>query len=333
MNLVFPASYSTLSPSALASLIENKYELKNIDCQFLLRGVGDTYLVESATAHYILRVYRSSHRSLSEVQAETELLLALTAANIPVSYPIPDSSGAFIQTLEAVEGSRHAVLFTYAPGHSVSLLNEDQLSILGHQMARFHNGSSTIKLSHDRWKIDLTTTLFNPLKIVAPLFAGNPEDLAWWEQAAKQIESRLAHLQTGNFSTGYCHYDFLPKNFHFEGGDITFFDFDFLGYGWLVHDIMTFWIHLALETHFGRMTQEAADNAYAIFVAAYREYRPVSEAELAAVPLLWPGFLLHGTAFHSTHDQFYPFIQPGQLKMRTALSRQLFDRYCTPIAK
>jgi Ser/Thr protein kinase RdoA (MazF antagonist) len=328
MTPVFPASYSTLSSSALASLIKNKYELKDIDCRFLLRGVGDTYLIESATGRYILRIYRSSHRNLSAVQAETELLLALKAADVPVSYPIADNTGAFIQTLEAVEGDRHAVLFTYARGESVSLLNNDQLVLLGHQMARFHNVSSTITLSHDRWTIDLTTTLFDPLKTVAPFFADNPEDLAWWQQAAEQIEGKLAHLPTSNFSSGYCHYDFLPKNFHFDGDSITFFDFDFLGYGWLAHDIMTFWIHLALETHFGRMTQEAADNAYGIFIAAYREYRPFSESELAAVPLLWPGFLLHGTAFHSTHDQFYTFIQPGHLKMRTALVRKLFDRYC-----
>ncbi|WP_298737949.1 hypothetical protein [uncultured Chitinophaga sp.] len=44
-----------------------------------------------------------------------------------------------------------------------------------------------------------------------------------------------------------------PRNFHFENDSITFFDFDIVGYGWLVNDIMTFWQHLELNVYTGRM--------------------------------------------------------------------------------
>src|SRR5258706_8903129 len=150
--------------------------------------------------------------------------------------------------------------------------------------------------------------------MVKSAFTEIPEEYAWWQQAVGQIEKRLGQLKTSEFSTGYCHYDLLPKNFHFEGDSITFFDFDLLGYGWLVNDIMTFWFHLSLDTHFGRMTREAADEAYALFLAAYREYRPLSTQEVAAVPYLFPGFMLYGTAFHMTHYQFYHFVHPSHLK-------------------
>ncbi len=328
MTTYFAASYSTLDARALATLVSEAYGLHAINCRLLTRGVGDTYLIESPTSRFILRVYRSSHRKLPDIETETALLLALKAADVPVSYPIADGSGKLIQTLHAIEGDRYAVLFTYAPGRSLSALNDVQLRTLGHQMARFHNVSSTIANNHTRWTIDLKTTLFDPLKIVEPLYADNSADLAWWQQTAERVEKKLSRLNTDAFSTGYCHYDFLPKNFHFEGDSITFFDFDFLGYGWLSNDIMTFWLHLCLETHFGRMTQDTANKAYALFIAAYREYRPFSEEELAAVPWLCPGFWLYGTVFHSTHDQFYAFIQPAHLKLRTGLVRQLFDRYC-----
>jgi Ser/Thr protein kinase RdoA (MazF antagonist) len=327
MSSIFPTTYSTLSSLALASLISEKYGLENIQCQFMVRGVGDTYSVESPKNRFILRVYRSSHRSLPQIKAETELLVALKQANVQVSYPIPDFSGEMIQTLEAAEGKRYAVLFSYAPGRTVSTLNENQLRNLGHEMARFHNVSSTIGLSDKRWNLDLEATLFQPLEMVKPAFAEIPEDYAWWQQAAEKIEKKLAQLDTSEFSIGYCHYDFLPKNFHFEGDSITFFDFDFLGYGWLVNDIMTFWLHLSLDTHFGRMSRDAADQAYALFLAAYREYRPLSAQEVAAVPYLFPGFLFYGTAFHMTHDQFYHLVQPSHLKLRTALVRQLTERY------
>jgi Ser/Thr protein kinase RdoA (MazF antagonist) len=164
MEPVFPASYSTLCPLALAAMITERYGIRHLQCELILRGVGDTYLVESPTDRYVLRAYRSSHRSLSQIKAEMELLLALKAAGVLVSYPIADLSGGNIQALEAAEGKRHVVLFSYAPGQPVAHLNETQLRTLGHQMARFHDVSSIITLGDKRWNFDLDTTLFRPLE-------------------------------------------------------------------------------------------------------------------------------------------------------------------------
>lgn len=168
MNPVFPATYSTLCPVALSGLVAAKYNLTNAQCTFLVRGVGDTYLVQSAADRYILRVYRSMHRSLLQVQEEVELLHALQHANVSVSYPVRDSSGESILTIEAIEGVRHAVLFSYAAGNSVRQLNEKQLLNLGREMARFHNVSSGLRLAGHRWNFDLRTTIFKPLEQLKP---------------------------------------------------------------------------------------------------------------------------------------------------------------------
>jgi Ser/Thr protein kinase RdoA (MazF antagonist) len=327
MKTHFPATYSTLCPIALSSLVSEKYELGNVQCKFLVRGVGDTYLVESSEDRFILRVYRSSHRSLPQIKEELELLMALKRVNVSVSYPIPDVSGEAIQQLEAVEGERHAVLFSYAPGYAVRILNENQLRLFGREMARFHNVSSAIGLGKERWSFDLETTLFRPLEMLKSVFADNPEEHAWLRQTARQAEKKLSQLNTAGFSKGYCHFDFLPKNFHFYDNSVTFFDFDFMGYGWLVNDIMSFWQHLILDVYAGRMTQKAANDAYTIFLDGYREYRPVSEQELAAVPYLTPGFWLFYMSFHTTHDQFYAFSQPPQLKAFTGFLRHVVETY------
>jgi Ser/Thr protein kinase RdoA (MazF antagonist) len=68
---------------------------------------------------YILRVYRSSHRNRVQIGAEVDLLLALQRAEVPVSFPIPDHAGEYIQSIPAAEGQRYAVLFSYAAGRSV----------------------------------------------------------------------------------------------------------------------------------------------------------------------------------------------------------------------
>jgi Ser/Thr protein kinase RdoA (MazF antagonist) len=329
MNSFFPASYSTLLPSALADLVSRKFGLAGVRCEFLLRGVGDTYLVESVGHRYILRVYRSSHRNRVQIGAEIDLLLALQRAEVPVSFPIPDYTGECIQSIPAAEGLRYAVLFSYAAGRSVSLLKEAQLGELGRQMARFHQISAVLELPAGRWTFDLQTTLFGPLARLKPYFTEDQAGYTWLEQAVEQVVMKLAQLDVSAFSTGYCHFDFLPKNFHFDGDAVTFFDFDFMGRGWLVNDIMTFWQHLTLDVHFGRITPETADQSYAHFLAAYRSYRPVSDEELEAVPYLALGFWLFYMEFHTTHDQFYPFVQPGHLKLRMGLVQQLIKKYWT----
>jgi Ser/Thr protein kinase RdoA (MazF antagonist) len=322
-NHIFPAAYSTLETTALADLVSERYGLSHVNCQFLLRGVGDTYLAETSAGRYILRAYRASHRNSAQIRAEVELLLALKRAGVSVSFPIPDLNGEPVLVIEAAEGRRHLVLFSYAPGRSVPVLSPRQLQNLGREMARFHDVSATFESADGRWRFDPETTLFGPLAQLEPYFSEDPVGYAWLAEAAKVAEKKLSGLDQSGFSSGYCQFDFLPKNFHFDGDSVTFFDFDFMGYGWLVNDIMTFWQHLMVEATLGRMTREAADEAFALFLAAYQSCRPVSEQELEAIPYLSLGFWLFYMSFHTTHDEFYLFIQPAHLKLRLGLIRKL----------
>ncbi|MFT3675174.1 MAG: phosphotransferase [Chitinophagaceae bacterium] len=324
---LFPTIYSTLDPQALAALVTVHYGLPATTGQLLVRGVGDTYLIEAADQRFILRVYRSSHRILSQISAEIEMLNALKKATVPVSYPVADQQGNYIQQLEAAEGLRPAVLFTYAPGTTVNKLNDAQLQNLGRAMAAFHNVSASVKLKEERWEYNLTTIFDEPLQRLQPAFTSIPTEYDWWLKAADQAKSALAQLPLPDFATGYCQYDFLPKNFHFEDDVITLFDFDFLGHGWLVNDVMTFWTHLCLDVHFGRMTQAEADRSYQLLLTAYRQVRPLSEAELRAIPYLSLGWWCYYMGFHMTHDQFTALTQPAQLSMRTGVIRRLTEIY------
>ena len=264
-----------------------------------------------------------SHRSRPQSVAETELLLAAKKAGVPVSFPLADREGKYLHHFPAAEGERHGVLFSYAPGHSVAILNDAQLQSLGHQLARFHEVSSTIQLSDKRWSFDLGTTLTKPLHLIKPYFAELPEEYDWWQHATEKTITHLSQTGTSSFATGFCHFDLLPKNFHFDGNTLTLFDFDFFGHGWLINDLMTFRVHLDLDVHFRRLTREAADQAFNTFLTAYRDIRPLSEAEAAAIPWLSLGWWCFYMGFHATHDQFCPLVQPSQLKARTAVIRQL----------
>jgi Ser/Thr protein kinase RdoA (MazF antagonist) len=323
---VFPSNYSTLCPSALALMIQERYGFRPVYCSLLLKGVGDTYLVETAASNYILRVYRSSHRSLGQIGAELELLLALQPA-VEVSYPLRDNGGELVQTLHAIEGPRYAVLFTFAPGDAVAVPDDRQLDLLGAAVARFHNVSAGFADDGRRWTYDLETTLHRPLDRMEPYMRALPDAYAWLKDIAGVIEDRLQKLDTGHFSRGYCHFDLLPKNFHFKDDRVTLFDFDFMGHGWLVNDVMTFWQHLQVEAYTGRTTQARADEAFQRFLAAYRVYRTLTGDELKAVPLLMPGFWVFYMGFHTTHDHFLPYLQPASLKPRVKALQQIMSAY------
>ncbi|ADB38124.1 phosphotransferase [Spirosoma linguale] len=332
MSAKFPATYSTLSPAALATLLAQTYDLENVRCAFLVRGVGDTYLVESEQDRFILRIYRSSHRSLAHVQAEVAMLLALKQAGVSVSYPIVDRTKGTIQTIDAIEGQRQAVLFSYAPGQPASILTPNQLRSLGREMARFHRVSSTLTLPGERWVFDLDTTFFHPLERLQPTFGADQEGYDWLRNQATYVVEKLSHVNTAGFMTGYCHFDFLPKNVHFEGESVTLFDFDFMGYGWLINDIMSFWQHLALAVYAGRMSQQACDEAYAFFLEGYGEFGSISDQELALVPYLSLGFWLFYMSFHTTHDQFYSFSQPAHRNVYIGFLRHLVAMYWDKLA-
>ncbi|GGH75653.1 Ser/Thr protein kinase RdoA (MazF antagonist) [Filimonas zeae] len=327
MKSFFPATYSTLSTDALARLLTEKYGLTGVQCQLLMRGVGDTYSVTCDQARYILRAYRPSHRSLPQVQEEVDLLLALHQAGVSVSYPLKDTTGEAVQLLNAIEGERCAVLFTYAPGQSAIKLSESQLRVFGREMARFHNVSATLAPKGARWNFDLNTLLFHPLETLKAGLAEDTENYRWLADTAERIRQRLAQTDTTAFSKGYCHFDFLPKNFHFDGDTVTFFDFDFMGHGWLVIDIMTFWQHLAVDVYAGRATQQEMDDAYRVFLEGYREYREISEEELAVVPYLAPGFWLFYMSFHTTHDQFYVYTTAAYRKVYIGVVKHLVKTY------
>ena len=327
MKSIFPVSYSTLDPDALGLFIAAAYGLNRCDCSLLLRGVSDTYLIRTDGDKFIFRVYRAGFRTVTDVQTETRLLHTLHKQRVSVSHPIKNLDGSYINGINAAEGERLGVLFTFAHGRSYQQLNDSQLTSLGVEMARFHNVSSIFEISRDARHINTTTTLFDPIRKVEPYFKTDPESYAWLKQSAEEVANRISKTDTSAFSSGYCQFDFLPKNFHFDESDkVTLFDFDFLGYGWLVNDIMSFWIHLNLDVFFNRITPEAGKQNFETFVSAYRTQRVVTEDELGLIPWLSLGFWVFYMGFHVTHDQFYGMVkEPGQLKLRMGLIRKFTE--------
>lgn len=295
--MLFPTQYSTLAATDLALYLSELYSFGPLDGRLLLRGVSDTYLLTGSSGErYIFKVYRTGHRSPAEIEEEINLLLRLKKEGVSVSFPFADKDGGYLQTFRAAEGCRTGVLFHYAPGENTYDFSDRQLAVLGREMARFHNVAGPEKTIRPVYSEE--TTLWQPLERIKPAFAGDEAGHAYLMETARMTVDRLGQLKTGLFSYGYCQFDFLPKNFHFEGEDlVTFFDFDFVGQGFQALDLMTFFTHFFFHEAHGKMTKEEGNRQFDVFLGAYREVRALTEDEVAAIPYLFPMFWIFYLGF------------------------------------
>ncbi len=328
---IFPTQYSTLSSSALGKRVETSYGFEAMTCTFLLHGVSDTYLLTSATAKYIFKVYRNAHRTLDEIGGEVELLNILKEQGAKIAYPIPDRNGEQIQVFNAAEGIRHGVLFSFARGKNVYDFSDQQLQIIGREMAFNHTIMAQIDLPHERKPYTLATTLTQPLQVIEPAFADYPEGYAYLVDSAERVIQKLTEFNTAAFGYGYCHYDYLPKNFHFDQDDtFTLFDFDFAGKGWLANDLASFLMHFFFHVSFGKIDKDEADRQFGVFLDGYKSVRSLSEEEVEAIPYLgimfWIFYL--GFQYENFDDWSNAFWGPRYLRERVATIRRFTEMYC-----
>jgi len=330
---IFPTRYSLLSAAGLNSYLAAKYGLGKTNCRLLIHNVSDTYLLESEenNSKYIFKVFRNSHRSLEEIYGEIELLSILKEKGAKVSIPIKDLEGNYIQLFHVAEGVKRGVMFSFAPGKVSYHLNEAQIEIIGHEMARIHNITADMELSNKRKSYDIDALLTNPVIVLKPSFKDLSEEYQYLIEVSDRVANKIRQFDLSKFSYGYCHYDFLPKNFHFtDDNQITVFDFDFAGRGWLANDVASFYVFFFIEVYsVKRLSQVEADWLFAVFIKAYREIRPFSDEELMSIPYLgfafWVFYL--GFQYENFEDWSNSFFGPNFLRERIKLLRQWDDWY------
>ncbi|MEH3114188.1 phosphotransferase [Pedobacter terrae] len=332
MQNFFPAQYSTLSAAVLKDYLIEAYRLdSSTTCRLLIRNVSDTYILENQNQKYIFKIYRDAHRKRNEIEAEVELLNILSANGNSVSYPIRDVEGKQIQQFNAIEGLRNGILFSFAEGKVVLDLEDQHLIQLGHDMAKLHQSTSSIKLSNPRPIFNFETTLFEPLKDLEPHFSEMKEEYEYLRNVSEKVVQKFKEFDTSTFSYGYCHYDFFPKNFHFdEKGKITFFDFDFAGQGYLINDLMSFLNHYFFHQLNNLISKEQAEKDFNTFLNAYQKVRPLTNDELKAITYLGITFhIFFLKFFYDNYDDWSNvFLTPRYTKHRVALIKKWEDTYC-----
>lgn len=277
---VFPAIYSTLAPEALIQGVLTQYRLGTIEqCLFWNRGLGDIYLVETATNSYVLKVSHHHWRSQSDIQFELEFLDFLHEWDIPVAYPLKTQTGNLWVTIHALEGDRYAALFPFAPGEvPLGDLNQVQSTILGETLARLHQAALEFHNQTPRYPLDCQYLLDNSQAIITPCLH-QKADLAYLQEAIARIKQELEYLPQEAPYWSVCWGDPHSGNVHFtEDNQITLFDFDQCGYGWRAFDIAKF-LQVSLNAGVSRTIRDA-------FFSGYQKINQLSPIEVNSLQAL-----------------------------------------------
>jgi len=176
MANTFPVSHSILRTSSLMTEVQRNYGIGTpTECQLLNRGLNDTYVIITENGKFVLRVYRKGWRSDSEIRFELDALLHLGDEGAPVSTPVVRKDGGTVGMVAAPEGSRHVVIFPYAPGKEPTYEGElaKESYLYGKVAAQIHAATDSFRSTHRRFSLDAEHLLLPMLK-AARTGRGNP---------------------------------------------------------------------------------------------------------------------------------------------------------------
>lgn len=222
----FPIIASILSPKELGDFILNQYQLEDdFDCTLFRTGVNHTYFLTNKDSKYVIRVYCCNWRTKLEIQEELNLLNLLKSNNISISSPIADKNGDLIQEINAPEGLRYVVLFTFAKGEKMRFMSQETCFAIGSMMAKIHNVTATKRI--DRVDYNAEVLMHQAYDKLNVFFSGDLDELKYLKQISSQIENRLEETAFSEDQKGIVHLDIWYDNLSVnKDNEIIIFDFD-----------------------------------------------------------------------------------------------------------
>ncbi len=278
----FPVSKSLPHTTHLSQFIDAQYfPGMAVTCSIIKSGVNDTYLVTTPTGKAIFRLYALHWRTPAQIAEELRFVLMLQSAGISVSYPIADVAAQYIQSLPMPEGDRYGVLFSYAQGDKVHNFSEQQHYHAGVLMARMHLLSHNYSLARDTYNED--TVLLQPLNVLSGFLGADTDELKFMNAAQQYLLKEWGSVNPATLRVGAVHLDlwFDNMNVH-ENGNITIFDFDFCGNGWLCLDIA----YYILQLHYVERDETICNTKLAAFLSGYESVTPIPPSERTILSML-----------------------------------------------
>ncbi len=278
----FPVVSSNLSPTHLAVFVQEKYDLSNhTTCSLLKAGINHTYLIKDNGQRFIFRVYSIHWRSTVEILEEIRLLNLLKSHAISISYPITDKADNYIQTINAPEGERLAVMFSYAEGEKLLNFDEQNHFNIGSLMAQIHQVTENLHL--ERVEYTSEVLIGKVFEYLPNFLSSSCEEMAFMKSTQAYLSDEFSNVNLKEIRKGTVHLDIWFDNLNItKDGKITIFDFDFCGNGWLCMDIA----YYILQLHSTERDETLCKSKMDSFLAGYESITPISKEEKRLLPML-----------------------------------------------
>lgn len=276
----FPIIASTLSQKELGEFISEKYQLEGcFDCKLFRTGVNHTYFMSGMDTKYVVRVYCYNWRTKAEIQQELELLNLLKSNGLSVSFPIPDENGNLIQEINAPEGLRYVVLFSFAEGEKMRYMSNKTCFAIGSMMAKIHTITATKEIDRIHYNPEvLLNKAYDDLNV---FFSDDLSEMKYIRQITPEISGNFEDSNLSEHQKGIVHLDIWYDNLSVNKEDeITIFDFDNCGNGPLILDIGYF----CKQLFFIESDKNEYEMKVESFLNGYKKERSLSEKELKLIP-------------------------------------------------
>ncbi|QMW00809.1 phosphotransferase [Spirosoma foliorum] len=278
----FPVSSSILSKTHLAQFLQRQYNLgPDASCQLLKAGVNHSYLVTDGSTKAIFRLYSLDWRTEIQIGEEIRLLNLLQENGLPVSYPIADAAGTYIQKLDAPEGQRFGVLFSFAYGEKILNFSEEVHFQIGQIMARFHQLTQNMALERVTYTPDVL--LIDPIEKLRPFLPVDTPEFQFMQSAQHYMLDEFSRIDYTKTRQGGVHLDIWFDNLNIASdGTVTIFDFDFCGNGLQALDIA----YYILQIHSTETDLAEFEKKKESFLQGYESVTKISDEEKRLLPML-----------------------------------------------
>jgi Ser/Thr protein kinase RdoA (MazF antagonist) len=254
----------------LAEQVATAYpQLGSVRARLAYSSVHDVAVVDDASGRYALKLYRSGVRTDSEIGWEVELVRHLHAGGAPVA-PIVSGREGPLTTIPVDGTERRAVLSPWAPGAKPPP-TEHTYRLLGRAAATIHELGGSFSTSEERTPRTLATELEDQLDLLRPVLEriGRRTDV---DALADVIRRRVSGA---GLERRVCHNDLTLDNVHVDGDTITVFDFDSAAEHWTASEPQGVFHASVLWDR----------QSWSAWRSGYSEIRPLSEEDVAAVPV------------------------------------------------
>src|SRR5690606_26359831 len=195
------------------------------------------------------------------------------------AYPIADKSSEYIQEINAPEGKRFGVLFSYAKGTKTAKFSHKTSFLIGQALAKVHQSTENFELN--RMSYNSQTLLIKPLLRTKEFFNKTNSEIEFLEKLSALLTLKIQNIDKAKMRYGSVHLDVWFDNLHIDDEKkITFFDFDFCGNCYLCFDISYFLFQLLATNLDEEEYQVKAES----FLKGYETITEISDKEKKFLP-------------------------------------------------